>query len=183
MKRRRTLLCVIDVPNIHAVAFDAMYTQPKWGSLRYWLERDERFCEADGYHPRVETKAFLNLPVTATPSVMDLRQRQIEEFERLGFEVFAVPQHEAGDDIDYLLRVIIREYRSLPELVRVVICSHDMNNLRDTVFELEVSGMSCSLVGIPSWMGWRRDFMTGTPHELIDARSIPGFLYPKHSPQ
>lgn len=175
MASRPIVLCVVDVPNLNGVTYEAGFYRPNWQAFANWLRR--RFVpELRLGKVQVVKKAFLNMPLDADEKTVRQRKKQAAELRGAGFEVEVLQKLEDSDDIDHLVKLTIKEYRVYPELASVVILSHDMKNLRGTVRELEVQGVPCTIVGLDGRIGRRHPFLSGKAHRVVDARRINGFL-------
>ncbi len=175
MTSRPLVLCVVDVPNLNGVTYEAGFYRPRWRSFANWFHR--RFVPKLKLRDvEVVMKAFMNMPLDADEKTVMQRKEQVTELRRAGFEVEVLQKLEESDDIDHLVKLTIKEYRVYLELASVVILSHDMKNLRGTVRELEVQGIPCTIIGLNGRIGRRHPFLSGEAHRVVDARNIKGFL-------
>lgn len=175
MASRPLVLCVVDVPNLNGVTYEAGFYRPNWRAFADWFHH--RFVpRLKLRNVEVVKKAFMNMPLDADEKTVTQRKKQAAELRRAGFEVEVLQKLEDSDDIDHLVKLTIKEYRVYPELASVVILSHDMKNLRGTVRELEVQGIPCTIVGLDGRIGRRHPFLSGEAHRIVDARRINGFL-------
>jgi len=164
MALKPALLALVDVPNINAIFFGSLRNRPHWSALHDLLEQ-----LAVEYAADLEAWAYLNQEVNP----LENRFETQEHLKYAGFKTYLNEKQQHSDDIDELLvRKMYGVWDSRP-LAGVVIVSHDMQNFRHEIRELEIGQLPCWVVGFTEWMGARYASAPGAlPHRLVDVRNI-----------
>lgn len=168
---RRSTLMLVDVPNINSSFWNRHIIHPNWKALYAWGA-----TLAAGTSSEFIARAYLNLVEDTTSQIAQSRRRQIKQLNQAGFEICAAMKVVSEDDIDQDMLIDLTAFRQDKTLVKVIIVSHDMRNFADAVTQLEVSEISCSLVGFEADMGRVHDFIAGIPHTFVPVTDIPGFV-------